>query len=451
MEQFHDCLEAACAENKEIIVTGDFNCDFLAKRPTLETKTLKNILLKFSLTQVIKEATRITRDTSTLIDLFLTTHPNNITFTDVCSTSLSDHDMIVAVRKTNANKQPPRPIKCRSYANYNKTAFCNDLLTVPWDDVLKKEDVNDAWKLWEKLFVDKCETHAPLVNKKVRGQCCPWLTSDLKKLMNERDYYLKKARRSGSEIDWSTYRRLRNQIVNKIKFVKGKYHQNLLHEKVSDPKSFWKVIKTIFPSKKGTAKLPDAVKDTNGIILDKVKLAEKFNCFFSTVVENLTGRTSSSSTEPLSTAKFTDKTFVLNTVSQAFVQKKLEKMKAKKATGLDNIPVCLVKDSAYIISQSLVINLSLSTGIVPTEWKKARVVPVYKAGDPDDYNNYRPISILSVISKIMEKAVSVQLQRYLQEHNLLTPFQSGFCAITRHRPRLPTFATRFSGIWMLER
>ena len=95
---------------------------------------------------------------------------------------------------------------------------------------------------------------------------------------------------------------------------------------------------------------------------------------------------------------------------------------------LECLPVSLLKNGAYIISWSVMhlINLSLSSGIVPTEWTKARVVPVCKEGDREDCSNYRPISILPVISKILEKAVSVQPQRYLEENNLLSPFQSGF-------------------------
>ena len=72
------------------------------------------------------------------------------------------------------------------------------------------------------------------------------------------------------------------------------------------------------------------------------------------------------------------------------------------------------------------VNLSLSTGIVPCDWKEACVFPLYKSGGHASMDNYRPISILPVMSKIMEKAVNVQLQRYLQRFDLLSPFQAGF-------------------------
>ena len=77
-------------------------------------------------------------------------------------------------------------------------------------------------------------------------------------------------------------------------------------------------------------------------------------------------------------------------------------------------------------SVTLLVNLALTTGIVPDEWRQARVVLLHKSGRREVMGNYRPISILPVISKIAEKAVNVQLQQYLNQHGLLNSFQSGF-------------------------
>ena len=110
------------------------------------------------------------------------------------------------------------------------------------------------------------------------------------------------------------------------------------------------------------------------------------------------------------------------------LQIKLKDLKANKATGLDKIPARLLKDSASVMAPSLthIVNLSLLTGVVPDEWKKARVVPLFKSGGQEIMDNYRPISIHPVVSKIAEKAVNVQLQLYLKQNDLLSPFQSGF-------------------------
>ena len=103
----------------------------------------------------------------------------------------------------------------------------------------------------------------------------------------------------------------------------------------------------------------------------------------------------------------TNTTFQFRGVSKAFFDRELKKLKRNKSTGVDDLPLGMLKDVASEIAKpiSYVINLSLRTGQVPTDWKIARVVPVHKSRSTVDFNNYRPISILPVISKIIERAV----------------------------------------------
>ena len=108
-----------------------------------------------------------------------------------------------------------------------------------WNDVLNEEEVNSAWLKWKVLFLSVCNKHAPVRRKIMRGVKCPWLQAATKKLMNERDFVLRKAMRSGSEVDWSMYRRLRNQVSNRIKIEKRRYQRNEISDNMDNPKSFW--------------------------------------------------------------------------------------------------------------------------------------------------------------------------------------------------------------------
>ena len=110
------------------------------------------------------------------------------------------------------------------------------------------------------------------------------------------------------------------------------------------------------------------------------------------------------------------------------VLKHLKGLKWKKAVGIDEIPNCLLKDGAELIAAPLayVINLSLKTGIVPSDFKLGKVVPLYKSGQHNILDNYRPITILPAASKILEKCVHSQLLSYLEEHKLLSVNQFGF-------------------------
>ena len=128
-----------------------------------------------------------------------------------------------------------------------------------------------------------------------------------------------------------------------------------------------------------------------------------------------------------SSSVFTDRVFNLSPVIGGCLEL-LKKLGDKKATGLDNIPARLLKDGAPAISRTVtyIINLSLTTSTVPDDWKQARVVPVPKTGNCENMDNYRPISILPVLSKVLESTVNVQLQQFLRENDRLSPIQSDF-------------------------
>ena len=120
--------------------------------------------------------------------------------------------------------------------------------------------------------------------------------------------------------------------------------------------------------------------------------------------------------------------FSLGNVTVGQMSKILHSMSSSKATGLEEIPAKYLKDGSSVISKLLthIINLSITTGSIPDELKMARIVPLYKKNSKTHVWNYRPISVLSVISKVFEKVVFMQLSDYLSENRLLYEFQSGF-------------------------
>ena len=172
------------------------------------------------------------------------------------------------------------------------------------------------------------------------------------------------------------------------------------------------------------------------IIFDKSKVAHQFNTFFTTVASNLvqklsvaTGRFGSLIVEQFYVDKgVSPNSFSLNPVTIDNVYKMLKGLNSTKATGLDNIPARFVNDAADNISTPLthMIHLSLHHGKVPDDLKYARVVPLYKKNSKTDVGNYRPVSILNVISKYFERVVHDQLYDYLQDSSFLYMYQSGF-------------------------
>ena len=163
------------------------------------------------------------------------------------------------------------------------------------------------------------------------------------------------------------------------------------------------------------------------IITDPNDVSNRLNSHFSQIGPPL------SSTIQETLSKFTDylmpsdKSFTLTEASCHEIRNLIQKMPVNKATGLDNISAYLRKEAAPIIESSLthVINLSLCSGIFSNNWKIDRFTPIFKEGLKSYPNKYRPISVLLIVSKLIE-IVFNQLYQHLNNNNLLTEFQSGF-------------------------
>ena len=282
----------------------------------------------------------------------------------------------------------------------------------------RSTNVDEAWSLWKYNFTAECYKHAPLIDKKVRGRNCPWLTLEIKQIMRARDASLKKFRRSKLDTDLATYRLLRNKVSARLKLSEENYSRSLLEENSGDSESFWRSVKKILPDAK-LKSIPTCIKAEVKIITDKQSISELFNSFFRSVVNKLfelfkyARPAFKSTTEEL----FTKKHFEFTAVGKPFVLKQLKCLKLKNATGIDDLPARLLKDSAVVIADlvTYLVNLSIKSGTVPSEWKQAKVVPLFKSGNKDDLDDYRPISILPILSKILEKAVFHQLHSYLSK------------------------------------
>ena len=119
-------------------------------------------------------------------------------------------------------KNHARIITCRNFAHYDQKLFCEELESTNFNQVFASSCVNTAWSLLKNILQQCIDKHAPLLEKKVKGRLCPWLTQELKREMNLRDGLLRKARGTNCEHDWSTYKRQRNGVTGIIKRCKSK-------------------------------------------------------------------------------------------------------------------------------------------------------------------------------------------------------------------------------------
>ena len=411
-------------EKKEMIIMGDFNIDYNDKTLSHSTHNeFKNIMSFYGLKQIITSSTRITNDSSTLIDHIFVSKPSNFPCAFVVANSISDHDVVYCRRKINSTKYHYRTIKCRNYRRYNQASLRSDVQNIDWEPIYQNtSDVNSAVSYLTENLQRIFDKHAPLIEKRVKGRPCQWINDDIKAQMNSRDQLHRKAKKSKSTEDWNAYKRKRNACTNEVKKAKSTYFRSLLNENERvNPKKFWKTIKTIFPSK------PKTIAPCTGS--DRVN---RFSDYYSTIVQKL-----KSVNFPLRDSVWryypkkplrTKHIFKFSFVTTGYILKQLNHLKRNKATGVDLLPPNLLKDCSEQIAGPLchIINLSFQTCTVPSLWKSAKVNPVFKSGGADLVENYRPISILPILSKVLERAVHDQLYEFMEDHKLLSDCQYGF-------------------------
>ena len=218
-----------------------------------------------------------------------------------------------------------------------------------------------------------------------------------------------------------------------IKRCKSKYHQDILRDSADSPDKFWSAIKKLFPTKLTSEQGPAfQIKGTK--TTDNKSIAESFCDYFTNVAIKLKKKSFLlrdlvwSNPNGMTLPQVKEK-FLFRIVKEEEILTELKNLKRKKATGLDNLPPRLLKDAAGVIAKPLtfIINLSLETGVVPTDWKMDKVIPIFKSGSMAEIDNYRPISILPTLSKILEKMVHNQLMKHLEFNGFLSEHQFGFC------------------------
>ena len=287
---------------------------------------------------------------------------------------------------------------------------------------------NDMWHEWKQMFVSCMDKHAPRKLKRISKKRTPWITKGLLNKMHRRDLIKKKAISLNDHDMWEQFKCARNQANNAIKQAKKRYFSDNLKVSKGNPRKTWNLINEL--TSRNTSKSTNIleIQVDNRTISSPGEIAEAFNEHFTSIGQVLAQEVPAAEVNPEFYLSHTDKAFHLKTPSLDVVFNLLRNIDEKKATGLDMIPSKLLKMAASIVTPSLtaIFTKSIITGIYPTEWKMARVTPVFKKGEKSDLNNYRPISVIPVVSKVFEKIVYDQLYQYLNDNQLLSSCQSGF-------------------------
>ena len=170
------------------------------------------------------------------------------------------------------------------------------------------------------------------------------------------------------------------------------------------------------------------LKVNNVSFTEPTLIADQFNKHLSEIGTKLASVLPESDCDYEQFVSKTNTTFRLKKISAKDILEIFKSLLTRKAIGLDNISVRLLKTAGPIIAGSLcsIFNKSIETGVFPAEWKNAKVFPLYKKDEKSDPNNYRPICVLPAVAKVFERIIYNQMYGYLSSNHLPTKHQSGF-------------------------
>ena len=216
---------------------------------------------------------------------------------------------------------------------------------------------------------------------------------------------------SSNEIAYKSYK---NKLTHSLRVAKRLYYEKQIEKLKSNVKATWKVLNEILNRNKGTRGLPSLFRADSHEISDPKEIANLFCKYFTNIGPNLASKIPAS--EKLHSSFLPPKLVNSIFLEVASEEEICGTCRSATAAGHDSIPMNLIKDSIdkMIFPITSIINLSITSGIVPNQLKIARVIPLFKSGEQDIFTNYRPVSVLPAFSKILERVMYNRLLKFLK-------------------------------------
>ena len=423
-------------ENKKIIIGTDQNLDYLKMNTHHNTMRFFEMNLSNNIIPTIYKPTRVTHNTATLIDNIYVDADliSNVT-SYVLYTDISDHFMCVTKICLNLTRNNTFTYSTRKLSVTALRNIRGALNNINWN-FLEQHNVNDASELLNNEIVKALDFYAPkktiVVNKSYKRRD-PWFTSGLRTSAIKCWKLYKKVLNLPPDnlmhIEYKKYRNLYKKLRRKAKF---KYYNDLILTHRNDSKKLWKILNVI------TGKLQNKKDISDEIILNGIRennmevISNGFGKFYSEIGRNMAEEIKKGGNiqDPMlnTDLKRVHQSCFFFPTSKKEIEYFIKKLKSKNSKGHDEVTNNLLKSIYPSIINALYIlfNKSLGGGEFPRNMKLAIVKPLYKGKSKLEISNYRPISLLPVISKILEKIVNCRLVKFFKKYNVLYEGQYGF-------------------------
>ena len=405
--------------SKPCIVMGDFNCSDIDWDLGFCGASSKDILESIQDKFLTQHVTFPTHRSGTMPDIVLSSNANMIYgIENVEKLGKSDHTMLLVdasfeIQRTSSIEQVPDWKKAdvhglvEAFSHINWTNELNDLCYE--ESLLKFTTVLDELQTKFVPLKQRRSSNKPL-----------WMNRNLIRIIRKKRRLWKVYSSSKDYQNYLAYKSVEKSMQRKVRAAKRKFERKLAKSVKKNPKSFYAYLKSKTSTKESVGPLK-----VNGItISDNKEMVELLNSFFSSVFthENL-------SDTPEPNVFFTgDSPLSYVSFSAENVHQKISKLRIGSAPGPDKITARILHEVSDYVSQplALIYDKSLHERTVSSSWKSAHVCPVFKKGSKGDVGNYRPISLTSIICKLMESILKDAILQHLLENNLLCSSQHGF-------------------------
>lgn len=422
-------LEKLKRENKLLYLLGDFNINLLNANSHQPTSNFLDTIYSVSLFPLINRPTRITSQSATLIDNILCNDITNVTHCNgILCTDVSDHYPIFSFNLGTKIEERSNSRRTRKIDNQTRVSFINELQKIKWDDVLNCNDPQVAFTRFYTRFTKLYNDSFPIQDRKIGYKNNKvWITSGLRNSVKNKNklYFIQK--KFPTEINIKKYKEYKSTVRRLLSRCERDYYNALLEKCKSNVRKSWDVIKEIINRKKNVQ-----IGNTfliNGVLQDnEQEIANSFNKFYINIGPTTSRKCPDTNVRPCSYIKEDmNQTMFLEKVTENEVNKIIGELK-NSSHGPDGVRTDIFKEtfSLYLAPFVHLLNLSLVHGHFPSELKIARVLPIFKAGDPQEIKNYRPISVLNVFSKVYEKIMYARTVSFLDKNDSIYSLQFGF-------------------------
>ena len=416
-EKIHNAISEV--SKGDCIIMGDFNHENIKwdslQNTGVEDQRFLCLVQDNFLTQHVLEPTRAAR----VLDIVLSSQKefvDNVVIQEPLGSS--DHNQLHFNINIKSDKTKVKQCR-RDFRKGNYKKIRKSLALIDWNDKMKNKTATECWNILRGELDSAIDSYVPMKKQGKRSKKKNLSKEAFRKIRYNQNMW-RVYKHTGKDKDYDAYKEALNAATNEVRKSKRNFEYKLAQNIKSDSKSFYAYVRSKQNVRDRVGPLEDNAgnKITQGILM-----AEELNMNFSSVFTR-----EDTSSLPVPETKFEGSEG--ERLGQLVVTPEIvaNNMKENKSPGVDGIAPKILKETVEQMCTPLahVFNMSLQEEIVPLEWKEANIIPLFKKGSRTKSVNYRPVSLTSVICKVLETIIRDHIMDFLIKHKLINPSQHGF-------------------------